>query len=437
MAIWQDARLGMMMLAGRTAVRSYALRGDPTAKVLSRRASADPYPLYDQVRAAGPVSRGKLGMFVTASHDIAHAVLRDQRFRVRTTDDVGRDELTLTGANPNDLVHPIEDSFLSMDPPSHTRLRRTVGPWFTPRALAARSERIEEIVEGFLDELAGRDRFDLIDDFAVRVPIQVICDLLGISSSDYPRFVRWGAEMAASLDGVWSLGQLRRLRVALVEMDEFFSGQIEQRRAHPGEDVISGLANSIEGAEATEQLRRDLVATAGLLLVAGFETTVNLIGNAVVTLLAQPSARDWFQDHPEQAPELVEEVLRLDPPVPQTLRIAHDPVKLGGVRVPRNGAIMLLLGGANRDPEVFADPNRFDPTRPNNREHLAFSAGIHYCLGAGLARIEAAVALRALFTRFPDLRGNGPVRYRHTRNIHGVRHLPVRGRAVRRDPATA
>ncbi|HEX3787834.1 MAG TPA: cytochrome P450 [Pseudonocardiaceae bacterium] len=438
MSGWQDARIGLMMLAGRTMVRTYAFRGDPYCQVMSRKPDADPYRLYERVRANGELSRSRLGMWATASHPLINTILRDQRLGVRSADDRSRDAMTTVVRGSADLVHPIEDSFLSMDPPTHTRLRRSVGPWFTPRALNQRADRIETIVDGFLDELAGRDEFDLIDDFAVRVPIQVICDLLGIPDSEYPPFVRWGAAMAACLDGVWSLSQRNKLNRAMVEMDAFFDEQIARRRREPGDDVISGLVQGTADAPRDPvQLRRDLVATAGLLLVAGFETTVNLIGNGVVQLLGSESSREWFRANPDKAPELVEEVLRLDPPVHQTMRIAHEPVELAGVRIPRDGMITLLLAGANRDPEVFTDPHRFDPTRANAREHLAFSAGIHYCLGAGLARIEGAVALRALFQRLPDLRQAGRVSYRQTRNIHGVRHLPVRGHAVRRNPAVA
>jgi cytochrome P450 len=175
----------------------------------------------------------------------------------------------------------------------------------------------------------------------------------------------------------------------------------------------------------------DLLATVELLLVAGFETTVNLIGNGVLALLRDNEARDWLLGHPERADDLVEEVLRHDPPVQYTMRLSHEPVSLAGTVLPTDTPVVLLLAGANRDPTVFADPGRFDPTRQNNREHLAFSAGIHYCLGAGLARIEAAVALRALFERYPDLRAAGAIKRRRSRNIRGVRQLPVRGTAVR------
>lgn len=436
MAGWPDLRVNLMMLFGKAMINTYALTGDPLSRIMIR--SADPYPVYERVRARGELSRSRLGIWTTTSHELTNQVLRDQRFGVRLTGDRSREEMQLGGHSDGALVHPISDSFLSMDPPAHTRLRRSVGPWFTPKALAARTESIERIVDRFLAEVDGRAGFDLIDDFAVRVPVQVICDLLGIPDSDHAKFVRWGAQMAASLDGVWTQAQRRELEVAMREMDEFFSAQIQRRRIDPGEDVISGLVRAGgDGITDEVQLRRDLVATAGLLLVAGFETTVNLIGNGVHQLLRSSSARDWFLANPDKAPELVEEVLRLDPPVHQTMRIAHEPVELAGVPLPANSAVLLLLGGANRDPRVFTNPLTFDPTRPNNREHLAFSAGIHYCLGAGLARIEGAVALRALFTRFPDLHQAGPLRYRATRNIHGLRHLPVRAQAVRRDPARA
>jgi cytochrome P450 len=207
---------------------------------------------------------------------------------------------------------------------------------------------------------------------------------------------------------------------------------VAQRREHPGDDVVSELAAADESLSA-----RDLLATVELLLVAGFETTVNLIGNGVLELLHNAEAREWLLAHPERADDLVEEVLRHDPPVQYTMRMTHEPVTLAGVDLPTDSGVVVLLAAANRDPAVFTDPTRFDPERPNNRDHVAFSAGIHYCLGAGLARIEAAVALRALFERYPDLRAAGAVKRRRSRNIHGVRVLPVRGRAMRTLPAKA
>jgi cytochrome P450 len=204
-------------------------------------------------------------------------------------------------------------------------------------------------------------------------------------------------------------------------MSAFFTELVALRRRHPGDDVVSELATMDEDLAV-----RDLLATVELLLVAGFETTVNLIGNGVLELLRNADARAWLLANPDRTDDLVEEVLRHDPPVQYTMRIAHQPVELAGTSLPTDAGVVLLLAGANRDPNVFDDPDRFDPTRRNSREHLAFSAGAHYCLGAGLARIEATAALRALFERYPDLRAAGAVRRRRSRNIHGVRVLPVR-----------
>jgi cytochrome P450 len=425
------ARLRLGLLLFRSILRGHALLGDPSAAVLARRPSTVPYRLYDRVRARGEISRSRLRMYSSASHAVVNSILRDQRFGVRAANDVARPSFQ-SGFGAR-AVHPIEDSFLSLDPPTHTRLRRMVAPWFSPKALRARGDRIETVVNGFLDELGDRDEFDLIDDFAVRVPVQVICDLLGVPGEEYPKFLPWGAILGASLDDVRTVDEYRRLNTALEEMSGYFTALIERRRAEPGDDLISELVATADTDPAV--LHADLLASTELLLVAGFETTVNLIGNGVLALLRDPDALAWFLANPDRADDLVEEVLRHDPPVQFTMRLAHEPVTVAGVDFQRDEPILLLLAGANRDPAVFAEPDTFDPTRPNNRDHLAFSAGVHYCLGAGLARIEAATALRALFTRYPNLALAGRPRRRHSRNINGVLHLPVKGRAARSVPA--
>lgn len=427
-----DARIGLTMFTWRTALRAQAALGDPLAKMLSKGPNSSPYPIYEQVRARGELSRSRIGVYATASHPLVNSILRDTRFGVQTSRGLGRDDWQATSpgqaaaADGTPLINPVEAAFLSLDPPRHTRLRRLVAPWFTPRALRDRTERIESIVGRFLDELPGRERFDLIGDFAVRVPIQVICDLLGVPDSEYPRFLRWGAAVALSLDSTWTLTEYRSLRTALGEMYTFFSELLADRRAHPVADLVSELAKAEQqgGAPVTAA---DLVATAELLLVAGFETTVNLIGNGALELLHNADARDWLLANPDRADDIVEEVLRHDPPVQYTMRLAHEPVTIAGVDLKRDTPVVLVLAGASRDPSVFERPQLFDPTRANSREHLAFSAGIHYCLGAGLARIEAAVALRALFERYPDLHAAGPAKRRRSRNIHGVLRLPVQG----------
>ncbi|HEX3784908.1 MAG TPA: cytochrome P450 [Pseudonocardiaceae bacterium] len=434
MALREQARLRLALFFFRSALRGHALFGDPAAAVLNRSPNTSPYRLYERVRERGELSRSSLGMYTTASHSVVNSILRDHRFGVRTADNNSRETFQPAGVARGQDVHPIQDSFLSLDPPAHTRLRKMAAPWFTPRALRAQTERIESVVESFLDELAGRDEFDLIDDFAVRVPIQVICDLLGVPGQEYERFIPWGAILGASLDDVRTMAEHRRLRGALGEMAEFFDGLIALRREQPGDDLVSELVRA--GAEDPEVLHTDLVASTEILLVAGFETTVNLIGNAVLALLRNPDALAWFIANPDRADDLVEEVLRHDPPVQLTMRLAHEPVTIAGVDLRRDDVVLMLLAGASRDPSVFTAPERFDPTRPNNRDHLAFSAGVHYCIGAGLARIEAAVALRALFLRYPKLAQAGPERRRHSRNINGMLHLPVRGNTVRRSVLT-
>ncbi|HEX3647464.1 MAG TPA: cytochrome P450 [Pseudonocardiaceae bacterium] len=430
MTLGQDLKAGLTMFGWRAGLRAQAALGDPLAKVLSRGPNRSPYPLYELAREQGELSRSKLGVHVTASHELANVILRDSRFGVQGAAGQSRDEWQAGSADEaadRKPHNPIDESFLSLDPPRHTRLRRLVAPWFTPRALRERSDRIERVVTRFLDELADRDEFDLIGDFAARVPIQVICDLLGVPDSDYSRFLRWGADVALSLDSTWTLGQYRQLQRSLGEMNDFFTRLLAQRRREPADDIVSDLVRA-EAAGGDPVTETDLLATSELLLVAGFETTVNLIGNGALELLHNGDARAWLAEHPDRLGDLVEEVLRHDPPVQHTMRIAHEPVTLAGVTLPTDGGVVLLLGGANRDPKVFDRPGEFDPTRQNNREHVAFSAGIHYCLGAGLARIEAGVALRALFERYPSLRAGRPVR-RRTRNIHGVLRLPVSGRA--------
>jgi cytochrome P450 len=435
MTVREDLRIGLTMLTWRAGVRAQAAMGDPLAKVLGRGPDADPYRRYELVRSHGDLSRSKLGVYATTSHPLANSILRDSRFGVQSSAGLGRDEWQGGGGHDSaengairaGLVNPIDHSFLSLDPPRHTRLRRLVAPWFTPRALRERTDRIERIADDLLDALADRDRFDLIGDFAVRMPIQVICDLLGVPDTEYPRFVRWGAAVALALDSTWTFGQYRQLRDSLVEMAEFFTELLAQRRRQPADDMVGELVGA-EAAGHGEVTGVDLLATVELLLVAGFETTVNLIGNGALRLLADADVRAWLLAAPERVGDLVEEVLRHDPPVQHTMRIAHEPVTVGGVEIPTDVGVVVLLAGANRDPSVFEQPDRFDPTRPNLREHLAFSAGVHYCLGAGLARLEAAVALKALFTRYPDLRAAGRPQRRRSRNIHGVLHLPVQGR---------
>ncbi|WP_206441082.1 cytochrome P450 [Streptomyces boncukensis] len=418
---------------------------------MSLQPGESPYPVYAAVRARGELVRSKLGVHLTGSHPLCQEALRDPRFGVAPISELTRIDFDRHAGGRRRYVQPVDDSFLSLNPPEHTRLRKLVAPWFTPRALRARTELVERTVARELDELARRPRFDAVTDFAVRVAISTITGLLGVRTVDHDRFVWWGMTLAGTLNGVRTMGEVRETRAVLGELEAFFDELIAHRRRHPGDDVVSRLVECEADGRPLE--RKDLLATAQLLFVAGFETMVNLVANAIVTLLdgnggngdgddggnggGGNTVRHRLAADPQLAEDVVEEVLRLDSPVQYVARVAREPVELGGHRLRPGSTVVLLLGAANRDPSVFAEPDRFDPGRPNSREHLAFSAGAHFCLGAGLARLQATTMLRELFRRFPALASAGPVTRRPSRNIRGVIHLPVAVRAPSRSEPAA
>lgn len=411
----------------RTLVRGYALIGDPYAGVIASPPGRDPYPMYEKIRAKGDMVRSRMGAYVTPSREICDSVLRDNRFLTMTFDEASMVPVTLV-KDGEKIVNPVQDSFLMMNPPNHTRLRKLVQPFFTPRALKDRTASIQKIVMQYLDRLDGR--FDVVQEFASQVPIQVIADLLGVPDDDKETFARWGSSLAETLDGVWSHKQLKSLHETIIEYNDFIDGLMDSRRRNPKDDIVSHLVT-----QHADLSREDLVATTGLLLFAGFETTVNLISNGVLKAFENPHTVAPLSQSPEYAEGFVEEVLRLDPPVQYTIRWPKERLELAGVSLPKGMPVMLMLAAANRDPRVFKDPEKFDPTRSNAREHLAFSAGIHYCIGAGLSRIEGAVALHELFKRFPDLAPDGPVARRKSKLIRGALRLPVRANETKRSLA--
>jgi cytochrome P450 len=411
----------------RTLVRGYALLGDPYAGVMASPPDRDPYPMYEKVRAKGDMVRSRMGAYVTPSREICDSVLRDNRFITATFDEASMVPITLV-QDGEKIVNPVQDSFLMMNPPNHTRLRKLVQPFFTPRALKDRTESIKKIVTNYLDRLD--DRFDVVSEFASQVPIQVIADLLGVPDDHKEIFARWGSSLAETLDGVWSHKQLKSLHATIIEYNDFIDVLIDERRRNPQDDIVSHLVTQHDDLS-----REDLVATTGLLLFAGFETTVNLISNGVLKAFENPHTVAPLSQSPEYAEGFVEEVLRLDPPVQYTIRWPKERLELAGVGLPKGMPVMLMLAAANRDPRVFEDPLRFDPTRSNAREHLAFSAGIHYCIGAGLSRIEGAVALHELFKRFPDLALDGQIKRRRSKLIRGALRLPVRANETKRSLA--
>jgi P450-derived glycosyltransferase activator len=397
-----------------TALAGY-VRRDPMALLRLRPGRDDPYAIYARLRAAGTLVPTRLGNWVTTSHRVCNAVLRDRRFGTKPAPVPGGPPV----AGPTD----VDLSFLDMNPPDHTRLRRLVQPAFSPKRMAGYRPRIERTVGDLLDRAAGGSRFDLVTAFAAPLPIAVITDLLGIPDADAEVFARYGVLLGSALDGVRSLSHAAKLRAADKALGELFAELFALRRREPADDVVS----MVIAAEGDQVWPGELQPLCTLLLLAGFETTVNLIGNAVHNLLDRPDQWEALCADPEGlAGRAIEETLRFDPPVQRTGRFAYEPLELEGKPVRRNQVVVTLIGAANRDPQVYDDPDRFDIHREPAVDHLAFSSGIHYCVGQPLATLEATIALRSLAERMPGLRRAGATRRRNSNTIRGPIHLPVR-----------
>ena len=312
---------------------------------------------------------------------------------------------------------------LRRDPPDHTRLRKLVSKAFTPRALEQLRPRVEELADRLLTPLARRGEFDVIRDFAVPFPVTIIAEMLGIPACDFATFKRWSDHLVGFLDPLASPGP-KVLRKTVDEFDAYMSRLAEERRQEPAEDLLTALVQADEQGQRLSA--QELQGTLALLLAAGNETTTNLIGNGLVALLRHPDQLAWLRDDPGIAERAVEELLRWDSPVQLTMRIPTEAIDFDGVRFEKHQAVVTVLGAANHDPEAFDCPDVLHLDREPN-EHLAFGHGIHFCLGAQLARLEAQVALRELSSRFPNLRlaADRP-RWRRLTFLRGVEALPVR-----------
>lgn len=311
---------------------------------------------------------------------------------------------------------------LLRDPPDHTRLRGLVSKAFTPRAVAAMEGFIRQTAEALLDRMQGQGEADLLRDFAEPLPVIVITRLLGAPDEDRERFRRWARIIAAYL-GAWSAEDVPpEVSAAAVEMADYMGALLERRRREPGEDLISALLVAEEGGHRLSH--DEVIGTAIMLLTAGHETTVNLIANGTYALLRHPQELERLRRSPELVPLAVEELLRYDSPVQMTARHGATPVEIGGVHWQRGDAVLLMLGSANRDPEAFPDADRLDVGRQPN-EHLAFGHGAHYCVGAGVARLEGRVAFTVMLERLRGLRLVREPRYVPNVAFRALESLPV------------
>jgi len=389
---------------------------------------ANPYPFYEQWREHAPVMATPLGFTVLTRYDDVARTLRGAEF--------ARDIDAHVEARPDDPRNArrerlrqrreegeIAKSILNLDPPDHTRLRRLVSLAFTPSAIERLRPRVQSLVDDVLDRAADRGTMEVVEELAFPVPFQVISDLLDLPTDGSEQIREWSQTLTASLEPTADDATLDATEIASRQMGDYLREVIAHRRRHLGDDLLSAL---IQAEEAGDRLNEaELLSFVVLLYVAGHETTVNLIGNGMLALLRHPDQlRMWAAD-PSLDVNAVDELLRFDGPVQQTVRVPLVDVDYNGVTVPANTMVMTVLGSASHDPEVFEDPETLRLNRPNANRHLGFAAGVHYCLGSSLAKLEAGVAITSLIRRFPAVALDGEPHWRDRLTIRGVDHLPV------------
>ncbi|MEU5543179.1 cytochrome P450 [Streptomyces sioyaensis] len=385
----------------------------------------DPYAAYAALREAGPVHRitgadGSPAWLVTRYDDVRSA-LADPRLSL------DRRHAGPSGYRGFALPPALDANLLNMDPPDHTRVRRLVVKAFTAGRVETLRAPVRRVADELLDAMAERGRADLIADYAGPLPITVICDLLGIPQRDRRDFLAWSDALITP-----DPSRPEGMKQAIGAMLEFYTGLIAAKRAEPGDDLLSDLIavrDDAPAADGSDRLTEDeLTSLAFLILFAGYENTVHLIGNAVLALLDHPDQLRQLQQNPAELPTAVEEFLRYDSPGPLAIRrFPTQDVEIGGVRIPAGDSVLLAIASANRDPARFPAPDALDRGRDLSG-NLAMGHGIHYCLGAPLARMEAVTALEALLGRFPELRldvPRGELRHRRTLRSRGLISLPV------------
>jgi pimeloyl-[acyl-carrier protein] synthase len=376
---------------------------------------ANPYPFYHRLRAADPVHRTPMGLWVLTRYDDVVAVLKDPRF--------GREGFEQILAN---VYGEGARSMLFRDPPDHTRLRGLVSQAFTPRMIERMRSHIQDIVDRLLDRVQNANAMDVIADLAYPLPLTVICEMLGVPTDAHSGICQWSADLARSVDAIGMPTDeevVKRGRVAQQAMLDYFSDLIPERRQTPRDDLLGLLIAAEEQGDRLSE--GELLITCILLFVAGHETTVNLIGNGLLALLNHPDELAKLRADLTLLPGAVEELLRYDSPVQRTARITNTDVELDGRKIAKGSLVVTAIGAANRDPAHFPDPDRLDITRRDNR-HIAFGFGIHFCLGAPLARLEGQIAIDTLLRRMPGLRlVTSAPEWRESSTLRGLKRLPV------------
>lgn len=410
----------------RVVSKFFARRGDPQGRLIADpTVRANPVAFTEELRAQGPIVKCRV-VYLTVDHKIVNDLLRSDDFRVVAMgSNLPKPLQWVASRTKTGLLHPLEPpSMLSVEPPEHTRYRKLVSSVFTTRAVAALRDRVTDTANKLLDELGDEPGVvDVVEQYCSQLPVSVIGDILGVPAQARPRILEFGELAAPSLDIGLTWSQYRRVYRGIEGFNFWLSDHLHELRRHPGDDLMSQIIQASD--EGPRLSHEELLATAGLVLAAGFETTVNLLGNGIRILLETPENLATLADRPQLWPNAVEEILRLDSPVQLSARMASRDTDVAGTLVRRGEGVILHLAGANRDPEVFDDPHRFDIERENAGKHLSFSGGRHFCLGAALARAEGEVGLRAFFERYPEARLAGDGSRRDTRVLRGWSSLPI------------
>jgi cytochrome P450 len=385
----------------------------------------NPYPLYSQLRET-PISQQEDGTYVVSTYREIEALLYDPR--------ISSDERKSTrGPPPNVRARQREPGsslpFILLDPPDHNRLRRVVIHQFTPERIEGMRDLVIQIVDELLDAQRNRNQLDIVDDFAHPLPVRVISKMLGVPIQDKARFEVWVSALIRIIEPPQNVSEAEeveeRASQAVMQMKEYLRGLIATRRDRPEDDLISALVVSTSHDDAGQMNEQELLASLQLLIAAGYETTVNSITNGMLTLLRHPDVLARLHRDPDMVIRTVEEVLRYEPPVHIRNRTTLADINIAGVTIPKGATVVLLLASGSRDPARFPDPDRFDPDRTDN-EHFGFGRGIHYCVGAPLARMETQIALNALVRRLVNPRlVTDPPPYRELATLRGPRHLAV------------
>lgn len=380
---------------------------------------ADPYPTYHRLRAEDPVHYSPLGFWVLTRYEDVVTALRDPRLTKEAL-------AAFVAARFGAPLPAMGQSMLDRDPPDHTRLRGLVSKAFTPRVVEGLRPRIQQIVDELLARVVDAGSMDVIEEFAYPIPVAVICEMLGVPLEDHERFKGWSLDIARGLDLIW-LGPDsetgRRSIAARHALSDYFRELIAERRGAPRGDLLSALIATEEAGDTLSEI--ELLATCILLLIAGHETTVNLIGNGTLALLRHPDQLRRLRENPGLIGSAVEELLRYDGPVQRSARIPSEDVTIGGRTIGKGELVMPFIGAADRDPLQFKQPDSLDIGRVDNR-HIAFGWGIHFCLGAPLARLEGQIAIDCLVQRLPKLTlATDRPEYRQSLTLRGLKALPV------------